>query len=96
MMVIPVLRNFCNICQNSLRETGSTPVVGAEDGLNYAAGKVYLNGALMGEGNVALGTFAKEGSQVFVGINCWDSLFKGAFDDIKSNVYITDGLQQGV
>lgn len=72
--------------------SGSTPVVGPEDGLNYAAGKVYVNGALMGEGTVALGTFAKEGSQAFVGINCWDSIFKGAFDDIKIfDSVLTDG-----
>jgi len=70
---------------------GSTPVTDPADGLNYATGKVYVNGALMGTGNVALGTFTGD-AKVYVGINCWDILFKGAIDELKIyNTVLTDG-----
>jgi hypothetical protein len=44
--------------------------------------KLYINGELIGEGPVATETFAGD-SKVYLGINCWDIIFKGYFDDIK-------------
>lgn len=44
--------------------------------------KLYVNGQLIGEGPVATGTFQGD-AKAYLGINCWDIIFKGAFDDVK-------------
>jgi len=44
--------------------------------------QLYINGEFFGEGPVAKGTFAGD-AKVYVGINCWDIIFKGLIDDIK-------------
>ncbi len=44
--------------------------------------KLYVNGELIGEGPVATGTFAGD-AKAYLGINCWDIIFKGAFDEVK-------------
>lgn len=44
--------------------------------------QLYINGELFGEGPVAKGTFSGD-AKVYVGINCWDIIFKGLMDDIK-------------
>ena len=44
--------------------------------------QLYVNGELIGEGPVAAEVF-KGDAKVYIGINCWDIIFKGKFDDIK-------------
>lgn len=44
--------------------------------------KLYINGELLGEGAVAKYTFTDD-SKIYLGINCWDQLMKGYFDDFK-------------
>ncbi|TAH70391.1 MAG: LamG domain-containing protein [Anaerolineaceae bacterium] len=60
---------------------GTDPVLEVEvPGTNHS--KLYLNGELFGEGPVAKQTFTED-SKIYLGINCWDFLFKGLFDDFK-------------
>lgn len=52
--------------------------------------KLYINGELFGEGPVAKQTFTED-SKVYLGINPWDIIFKGYFDDFKVyNTVLTD------
>lgn len=44
--------------------------------------QLYINGKFIGEGPVASETFTGD-SKVYLGINCWDIIFKGYFDDVK-------------
>lgn len=62
-------------------KVGMDPVLGTEVP-GTVVSQLYINGEFVGEGPVANGTFIND-SKVYVGINCWDSLFKGLFDDIK-------------
>lgn len=57
------------------------PVTGDEikDTVNS---QLYINGEFIGEGPVATETFTGS-SKVYLGINCWDILFKGLYDDVK-------------
>jgi len=65
---------------------GKTPGTEA----NTVASKLYINGELVRTGNVATGTFEGD-AKAYVGINCWDALFKGYLDDIKIyNTVLTD------
>ena len=41
----------------------------------------YVNGALFGNGTVAKGTMSNK-NKFFLGINAWDTPFKGYFDDV--------------
>lgn len=43
---------------------------------------VYVNGKLYGNGTVAKGTMSNS-NKFFLGINAWDTPFKGYFDDVK-------------
>ncbi len=43
---------------------------------------LYINGSLVGTGSVANDVFSGN-ARVYLGINCWDKNFTGAFDDIK-------------
>lgn len=62
-------------------KVGMDPVLGTEVP-GTVMSQLYVNGEFVGEGPVAKGTFIGS-SKVYVGINCWDSIFKGYFDDIK-------------
>ncbi len=59
---------------------------GEEGADNYYAGGyhgwTYVNGKLFGNGAVAEGTMSNSNS-FFLGINAWDTPFKGYFDDVK-------------
>jgi hypothetical protein len=48
---------------------------------NTSAAKLYVNGSLVQEGDIAKGIMTKGGSLYF-GVNGWDALFQGAVDDI--------------
>lgn len=62
-------------------KVGMDPVLGTEVA-GTVHSQLYVNGELIGEGPVAADTFTGD-SKVYVGINCWDILFKGYIDDIK-------------
>lgn len=47
-----------------------------------AVSQLYINGELLSSGDIATGTFTGD-AKVYLGINCWDALFKGLFDDVK-------------
>lgn len=52
--------------------------------------KLYINGELFGEGPIAKYTFEND-SKIYLGINPWDIILKGYFDDFKVyNVALTD------
>lgn len=62
-------------------KTGMDPVLGTEvDGTFHS--QLYINGELIGEGPVAEGTFTGD-AKVYLGINAWDIIFKGLFDEFK-------------
>ena len=58
---------------------------GAEGDDGYTKGYhawTYVNGTLFGNGTVADGIMSNKNS-FFLGINCWDTPFKGYFDDVQ-------------
>lgn len=68
---------------------GMDPVLGTEVA-GTVHSKLYINGELFGEGPVAKYTFTDD-SKIYLGINCWDYLFKGYFDDFRVyNTVLTD------
>ncbi len=68
---------------------------GSIDGM--VAGTLYVDGVKVGAGDVAAKTFAADDSVMYVGINCWDVVFKGYFDDIMLyDTALTDGQVKGL
>jgi len=49
---------------------------------NTVNGKLYVDGKLVSDGNVAKGIMAKSGSKLYFGVNAWDAYFTGAVDDV--------------
>ncbi|MCR5690599.1 MAG: family 43 glycosylhydrolase [Eubacterium sp.] len=45
-------------------------------------GKLYLNGKLISQGNVAAGIMSQSGARIFLGVNGWDAYLKGSFDEL--------------
>ncbi len=45
-------------------------------------GKLYVNGELVAEGNVAKGIMTRENALAYFGVNAWDAYYKGAVDEI--------------
>lgn len=70
-------------------KVGMDPVLETEVAGTYHS-KLYINGELFGEGPVAKYSFAND-SKIYLGINAWDLIFKGYFDDFKVyDVALTD------
>ncbi len=59
------------------------PAKMTEDGMNINA-DIYINGELMDKENpIVPGTMTGDDTfRFFLGINCWDTIFKGAFDEL--------------
>ena len=55
---------------------------GADDYVKSYHAWTYINGKLYGNGTVAKGTMSNT-NLFFLGINCWDTPFKGYFDEVK-------------
>lgn len=63
-------------------KVGMDPVLATEVAGTFMS-QLYINGEFIGEGPVASGTFANDESKIYLGINAWDIIFKGLFDDFK-------------
>lgn len=53
---------------------------GTKDGT--ISGKLYVNGEIVSEGNVAKDIMKKSGAAVYFGVNAWDAYFNGGLDDV--------------
>ena len=49
---------------------------------NTVYGKLYINGSLAGEGDVAKDIMMKANSKVYFGANAWDAYFSGDLDEV--------------
>lgn len=45
-------------------------------------GKLYVDGNLVSEGDVAKGLMTQSGSKLYFGVNAWDAYFAGALDEV--------------
>ncbi len=54
----------------------------SDDSADYATGRLYLNGELIEEGDVAKGIMTRNGAGLYFGINIWDTIYTGLVDDI--------------
>lgn len=49
---------------------------------NTVVGRLYVNGELVSEGNVAKGIMTQTNAAVYLGVNGWDAYFQGAVDEV--------------
>lgn len=49
---------------------------------NTSVGKLYLNGKLVVDGNIAANILTQSGAALYFGVNAWDAYFKGALDEV--------------
>ncbi len=45
-------------------------------------GKLYVNGEVVSQGNIAKGIMTQSGAKLYFGVNAWDAYFSGALDDV--------------
>lgn len=72
---------------------------GTTDGTvnNTVVGRLYVNGQMVSEGNVAKGIMTKKNAAVYFGVNGWDDYFRGAVDEILLfNKALSDGEVAGI
>lgn len=64
---------------------------------NTVVGRLYVNGELVSEGNVAKGIMTRSKAAVYLGVNGWDAYLQGAVDEILLfNKALTDGEVAGI
>lgn len=49
---------------------------------NTSRTKLYLDGKLVLEGNIAANVLSQKGAALYFGVNAWDAYFKGALDEV--------------
>lgn len=54
----------------------------SDDSAKYAVGRLYLNGELIEEGDVAKDIMTQSGAGLYFGVNIWDTIYKGLVDDV--------------
>ncbi len=54
-----------------------------DDSSDYAKGRLYLNGALIQEGDVARDIMLQKKGGLYFGVNKWDAIYRGMVDDIN-------------
>ena len=47
-----------------------------------ATAKLYLNGELICEGNIAADILSQDGAAIYFGVNAWDAYYEGALDEV--------------
>lgn len=59
-------------------------VDGASEGTanGTVIGKLYVDGQVVSQGNVAKGIMTQKGAKLYFGVNAWDAYFSGALDDV--------------
>lgn len=59
-------------------------VDGETDGTaaNTVNGKLYVDGKLVTDGNIAKGIMTQSGGKLYFGLNAWDAIFTGALDEV--------------
>lgn len=77
--------NYITICVDASQKSGEDP--------NKVMGYLYLNSEMIGSGLVSRLHLEKEGVNAYLGINCYDELFRASYDEIHIWNHVLDESQ---